>query len=301
MCRSTRRWRVCCRTSSSRRPALPSDPLQPTWRSQALEALRIADPAAKAQAARAIDVRQGRSGAVDDLHAGSDIPGRPPRPLLVDPASLKPRKPSTREGRGALLHALAHIEFNAIDLALDAAFRFGGLPDDYYRDWLRVADEEALHFTLLREHLRGLGYDYGDFPAHDGLWQMAERTRHDVLARIALVPRTLEARGLDAAPPLRDKLAAAGDTRAAEILDVILRDEVGHVAIGNRWYRWLCRERGLDPEVTYRRLAAEHRAPTLRGPFNVAARRSAGFSDAEIAALVGDDGPAAPGARGPTA
>ncbi len=300
MCRSTPRWRVCCRTSSSRRPALPSDPLLPTWREQALEALRIADPAAKAEAARAIDVRQGQSGAVDDLHAGSGIPGRPPRPLLVDPASLKPRKPSTLEGRGALLHALAHIEFNAIDLALDAAFRFGGLPDEYYRDWLRVADEEALHFALLREHLGSLGYDYGDFPAHDGLWQMAERTRHDVLARIALVPRTLEARGLDAAPPLRDKLAAAGDARAAEILDMILRDEVGHVAIGNRWFRWLCRERGLDPEVTYRRLAAEHRAPKLRGPFNVAARRSAGFSDAEIAALVGDDGPAAPGARGPT-
>mgnify|MGYP000178541411 CR=1 FL=1 len=254
-------------------------------REQALEALRIADPAAKAQAARAIDARRGRSGAADELHGDAGIPGRPARPRLVDPASLKPRKPSTHEGRGALLHALTHIEFNAIDLALDAAFRFGGLPDDYYRDWLRVADEEALHFTLLREHLRGLGYDYGDFPAHDGLWQMAERTRHDVLARIALVPRTLEARGLDAAPPLRDKLAAAGDARAAEILDVILRDEVGHVAIGNHWFRWLCERDGLDPLATYETLAQRHGAPRPRGPFNLEARSAAGFRPDELARL----------------
>jgi len=152
----------------------------------------------------------------------------------------------TPEGRAALLHALAHIEFNAINLALDAVWRFPGQPEAFYLDWLQVAREEALHFELLRDHLRSLGFAYGDFPAHNALWEMAEKTRHDVLARIALVPRTLEARGLDASPAVKRKLLAVGDTKAGEILDVILRDEIGHVAAGNRWYRWLCTRRGLE-------------------------------------------------------
>ncbi len=256
-----------------------------SWREQALSAICLAEPAAKVAAARAIDTGSGHSGSHLELTTPNGVPGRPARPALVAPAQLEARKPATREGRAALLHALAHIEFNAIDLALDAAWRFAGLPEAYYGDWLRVAAEEAHHFTLLRAHLQSLAFDYGDFPAHDGLWQMAERTRHDVLARIALVPRTLEARGLDAAPPLRDKLAAAGDARAAEILELILRDEVGHVAIGNQWFRWLCHERGVDPESTYRELAATHHAPRLRGPFNLEARRRAGFSAAELAEL----------------
>lgn len=193
---------------------------------------------------------------------------------------------ATVEGRATLIHALAHIELNAIDLALDIVWRFAGMPDDFYRQWVQVAQEEALHFTLLSEHLRGLGFKYGDFPAHDALWQMAEKTKGDILARLALVPRTLEARGLDASPPIRAKLVGAGDTRAGEILDIILRDEIGHVAVGNRWYRWLCTQRGLDPVATYPMLAEKYQAPRLRGPFNIEARKAAGFDDAELKALV---------------
>lgn len=159
------------------------------------------------------------------------------------------------------------------------------MPREFYLDWLRVAAEEALHFSLLHEHLQGLGKRYGDFDAHDGLWAMAERTAGDVLARMALVPRTLEARGLDATPPLQAKLAKAGDTRAVEILDIILRDEVGHVEIGNRWYRHLCRERGLDPIALYPELVRQYEAPRLRPPFNLQARSAAGFSPEELAYL----------------
>ncbi|HYD79347.1 MAG TPA: ferritin-like domain-containing protein [Paucimonas sp.] len=213
------------------------------------------------------------------------IPGRPARPELVPPLEVKTRSMRTVEGRAALIHALSHIEFNAINLALDAIWRFPGMPRDYYADWLRVAAEEALHFTLLAAHLQTLGYAYGDFPAHNSLWDMAEKTRDDVLARIALVPRTLEARGLDASPPVRAKLAQAGDHAAAAILDIILRDEIGHVAVGNRWFAWLCARRELDPVTTYAELAARYKAPQLRGPFNLEARRAAGFSESELATL----------------
>jgi uncharacterized ferritin-like protein (DUF455 family) len=159
------------------------------------------------------------------------------------------------------------------------------MPEAFYRDWLRVAGEEALHFTLLREHLQGLQHDYGDFDAHDGLWRMTDSTKDDIVARMALVPRTLEARGLDATPPIQAKLAKAGDRRAVEILDVILRDEVGHVAIGNHWYAWLCERQGLDPVQHYRELVVRHAAPRLRPPFNRSARLAAGFSEAELAYL----------------
>jgi uncharacterized ferritin-like protein (DUF455 family) len=195
------------------------------------------------------------------------------------------RSPFTPEGRAALLHAVTHIEFNAINLALDAVWRFAHMPQQFYVDWLRVASEEALHFTLLREHLLTLGFDYGSFDAHDGLWTMTQRTAHDVTARMALVPRTLEARGLDAAPPMQAKLRQAGDLRAVEILDVILRDEVGHVAIGNHWYRWLCARDSHDPVALYAELTVRYQAPRLRPPFNTDARRAAGFTDAEIALL----------------
>jgi uncharacterized ferritin-like protein (DUF455 family) len=180
--------------------------------------------------------------------------------------------------------------FKHDNLALDAVWRFAGLPAAYYQEWLGVAAEEALHFTLLSEHLReALGHDYGDFDAHDGLWTMVERTRHDVVARMALVPRTLEARGLDAAPAMQAKLARAGDARAVEILDVILRDEVAHVAIGNRWYRWLCERDGLDPMSHYAWLVQRHQAPRPRPPFNLAARERAGFSADELALLARSD------------
>jgi uncharacterized ferritin-like protein (DUF455 family) len=213
------------------------------------------------------------------------LPGRPARPLLVPPREVQRRSMRTLEGRAALIHALAHIEFNAINLALDAIWRFGGMPRDYYADWLRVAAEEALHFSLLAAHLETLGFAYGDFPGHDSLWDMAAKTGGDVLARMALVPRTLEARGLDATPAVRAKLAQAGDPAAAAILDIILRDEIGHVGVGNRWFGWLCTQRAVDPVATYAELARQYRAPVLRGPFNLEARRAAGFSEAELAAL----------------
>lgn len=191
----------------------------------------------------------------------------------------------TTEGRAALIHALAHIEFNAINLALDAVWRFSEMPRDYYQDWLQVAKEEAYHFSLLRAHLQSLGFDYGDFDAHNSLWEMVEKTQGDVLARMALVPRTLEARGLDATPPLKHKLMQAGDQAAAAILDIILHDEIGHVAIGNRWFYYLCDQRGLDRHSTFEQLRHAYQAPALRPPFNLSARKQAGFSDLELAYL----------------
>lgn len=255
-------------------------------RSAALKALLLTDPGAKAAAARALHpALHGHVDCESALLCDAPLPGRTERPPLVSPAAVKPRSPFTTEGRAALLHAVAHIELNAINLALDAAWRFAGMPQAYYRDWLRVASEEALHFSLLAEHLGTLDCSYGDFPAHDGLWAMAERTAHDIVARMALVPRTLEARGLDATPPMQQRLRKAGDLRAVEILDVILRDEVGHVAIGNHWYRWLCAREGLDPVAHYAVLAARHHAPVPRPPFNAAARLAAGFTAQEIDAL----------------
>jgi uncharacterized ferritin-like protein (DUF455 family) len=220
------------------------------------------------------------------LAAHVALPGRPALPELVPPLAVKRRSMRTVEGRAALVHALAHIEFNAINLALDAIWRFPGMPQDYYLDWLKVAGEEAFHFSLLSAHLASLGFRYGDFPAHNSLWDMAEKTKDDVLARIALVPRTLEARGLDASPAVRAKLAQAGDQAAAQILDIILRDEIGHVAIGNRWFGSLCKERALEPVEAYADLAVRYKAPPLRGPFNLEARRAAGFSESELAALI---------------
>jgi uncharacterized ferritin-like protein (DUF455 family) len=257
-------------------------------RQRALELLCLSDPAEKAAATRELFAAAHtlQFDPQASLAEPAGLPGRPALPRLVPHGALARRSPFTPEGRAALLHSVAHIEFNAINLALDAVWRFAGMPHDYYRDWLGVAAEEALHFTLLREHLgTSLGHDYGDFEAHDGLWTMVERTKHDVVARMALVPRTLEARGLDAAPPMQAKLARAGDARAVEILGVILRDEVGHVAIGNRWYRWLCQREGLDPLVHYALLAERHEAPRPRPPFNLAARERAGFSADELALL----------------
>jgi uncharacterized ferritin-like protein (DUF455 family) len=219
------------------------------------------------------------------LAATLPVPGMPVKPELVAPRLVKHRSMTTLEGRAILIHALVHIEFTAINLALDAIWRFASLPPDYYTDWLQVADEEALHFSLLSGHLKTQGHVYGDFPGHGSLWEMADKTRFDVLARMALVPRTMEARGLDVVPSLRDKLAQAGDAAAAAIMDIILRDEIGHVAIGNRWYAYLCSARGLDPLAAYKALAIEHAAPVLRGPFNLPARRAAGFSEAELAAF----------------
>jgi len=184
-----------------------------------------------------------------------------------------------------MIHAITHIEFNAINLALDTAYRFPDLPEGFCGDWLKVAAEESRHFLLLRDHLRTMGFDYGDFPAHDGLWQMCRKTAHDPLVRIALVPRLLEARGLDANPAIVRKLAAIGDNRGIEILEVILRDEIGHVRIGNSWYELLCQQRGLDPIETFRRLIGEYDAPMPRPPLHTEARLAAGFSSTELQSL----------------
>ncbi len=219
------------------------------------------------------------------LRAPNGVPGRPQKPDLVPPLGVKRRAMNTVEGRATLIHALTHIEFNAINLALDAIWRFPTMPPAYYSDWLQVAQEEAYHFSLLADHLQSLGFAYGDFPAHNSLWELAERTQDDVLSRMALVPRTMEARGLDATPALRAKIAQAGDMAAAQILDIILRDEIGHVAIGNRWFAYLCEQRQLEPIACFAQLASQFRAPILRAPFNVPARLAAGFTQQELDAM----------------
>ena len=213
------------------------------------------------------------------------LPGHPERPELRSHTEMARRSPATPEGRAVLLHAIAHIEFNAINLALDALWRFGGMPRDYYLDWLRVAAEEAQHFGLLRAHLQTQGHDYGDYPAHQGLWTLCEKTAHDATARMALVPRTMEARGLDATPLIQRKLRQVGTPdalAAADILDVILREEVGHVSIGDHWYRWLCERQGLEPEAHYAALINLYQAPRPKPPLNHGARRLAGFSETEL-------------------
>ncbi len=261
----------------------------PELRMSALHCLLATDPSAKM--AQVATMARGHAGGAMPLDAGAAltaggaIPGRPPRPDLVAPRLVGRRSMVTVEGRAMLIHALAHIEFNATNLALDALWRFPDMPAEYYTDWLRVSAEEAVHFNMLSAHLQALGFQYGDFPAHDSLWEMVDKTRGDVLARMALVPRTLEARGLDAIPPLRAKLAQAGDLAAAQILDLILREEVGHVEIGNRWYGYLCRQRGLEPRATYAELAVRYEAPVLKGPFNLEARRLAGFTEEELDAM----------------
>ncbi len=179
------------------------------------------------------------------------VPGRPDTPDLLNQSKLKQRNLGSDLGRATLVHAILHIEFNAINLALDAIYRFRDMPEEYYSDWLKVAVEEAYHFSLLEKRLDDLGYFYGDFPAHNGLWEMVLRTDHDVLIRMALVPRVLEARGLDVTPGMIERLLKAGDNDTVEILRVILRDEIGHVAIGSRWFKFCCKNKGLNPEANF--------------------------------------------------
>lgn len=212
-------------------------------------------------------------------------PGRPARPTLVAPRALARRGLGTLEGRVALLHSLAHIEFNAINLALDAVYRFRGMPPAYVDDWLRVAADEGEHFLLLHERLHALGSHYGALPAHDGLWDMARRTEHDVLVRMALVPRILEARGLDVAPPMIERLRRAGDEPSAAILERIYTDEITHVEVGNRWFRHVCDERAVDGRVVFRDLLRGPNSAYLRGPYNREARLAAGFDEAELALI----------------
>ncbi len=214
------------------------------------------------------------------LHAG-----QPDRPVLVAPNQLVRRRPGSRTGQAALIHAVAHIEFNAINLACDAASRFQGLPAAYYADWVRVAAEEAKHFTLLQARLDALGYAYGDFPAHNGLWELAQQTADDFVQRMALVPRVMEARGLDVTPGMMARFRKIGDTATAEVLAVILQDEIGHVAIGTRWFQYACAQRGLDPEAYYLELLSTRFRHLVRGPLHTEARLAAGFSSHEMTRL----------------
>lgn len=219
--------------------------------------------------------------------AGIEEPGRPASPQLVERAALPKRGMHTKEARAALIHALCHIEFNAINLGWDAVYRFRGLPSAYYADWIQVADEEAYHFSLLRDYLKTLGYDYGDFTAHDGLWKMALDTAHDPLVRMALVPRVLEARGLDVTPGIMARFREGGYQEVVDILEIIQRDEVGHVEIGSRWFQYLCQQRGLNSEATFRELLEKYMKGYKKGGIDRDARRRAGFSESELDYLDG--------------
>ena len=214
-----------------------------------------------------------------------DDPGRPPQPELVDPRQLKRRSVGSDTGRIILLHAFAHIEFNAINIALDAVYRFRQMPMQYICDWLQVASEEASHFQLLDDSLQERGSFYGAYPAHRGLWDMVCKTRHDALHRMALVPRVMEARGLDVTPAMIARFQQVGDSTAVAILERIYADEIGHVRIGNYWYQALCDAQGLDAQTTFRELLAEYMDGKLRGPFNHPARIEAGFTEVELNAL----------------
>ena len=255
----------------------------------AAECLAAADPGEKV----ALTHRHAAAFARGELHIPADapppapirMPGRPPRPRLVHARELPRRGLGSDEGRAAFLHAIAHIELNAIDLGWDAVYRFRGLPEGFYRDWARVADDEARHFVLLRDRLRELGFDYGDFDAHNGLWEMAVKTADSGLRRMALVPRVLEARGLDVTPGMIARLRGNGDDATADILEVILREEVAHVAAGSRWFRWYCERAGVDPVPRFRELLGEYARAVLYGPFNHEARSAAGFDADELAAL----------------
>jgi uncharacterized ferritin-like protein (DUF455 family) len=246
-----------------------------------LDALRESDPHAKCARVAALSASDALDAALPTAEQWQRVPGRPARPVLIDPRHVPNRGLGSAEGRAALVHAVAHIEFNAVNLALDAALRFRGLPCEYHADWISVAQDEARHFAMLQARLAALGYAYGDFEAHDGLWQAAEKTAHDPLLRMALVPRVLEARGLDVTPGMIRRLVETGDADTAAILRVILDEEVRHVAIGTRWFRHLCAQRSLDPAATFRAVLAEHRV-RLQRPFNLEARERAGFDLAEL-------------------
>lgn len=249
-------------------------------RREALAALLECDPERKCTRVAALVAVADDAGA-EIIEAPEGIPGRPEHPLRVHPREVPNRGLGTQEGRAALCHAVAHIEFNAVNLALDACWRFSGLPGAFYNDWIRVAQDEARHFLMMRARLRELGSDYGALTAHDGLWESAEKTAHDPLVRMALVPRVLEARGLDVTPGMIHRLTELRDQATIAVLEVILAEEVEHVRIGTQWFRWLCAQRGLEPEAEFKSLLAEH-GVRLRPPLNLPARQFAGFTEAEL-------------------
>ncbi|OUR63496.1 hypothetical protein A9Q79_10360 [Methylophaga sp. 42_25_T18] len=265
------------------------DKTETDLRQAALACLVITDPLTKVEHTQRLYQRwlDGELTISTNILDVPEVAGHPDKPELVAPKDLPRRRNSKESGVASLIHAVNHIEFNAINLALDAVARFADMPEQYYADWARVAFEESQHFMLLREHLLTLGYDYGDFPAHSGMWDMAKKTHGDVLKRMALVPRVLEARGLDVTPKMMNKLRGSGDHRAVEILEIILREEIGHVAIGTHWFNYLCDLRQLDPLATFKDLLDTYFDGQLRGPFHTEARMQAGFTEAEMALLEG--------------
>jgi uncharacterized ferritin-like protein (DUF455 family) len=252
---------------------------------RARECLLECEPSRKCEAVHRL-YQQWLEGVVslDNGHPPVEIerPGRPARPELVHPRDLPRRSPGTTEGRAALIHAIAHIEFNAINLALDAIVRFPYMPRDYHADWLKVAAEEAGHFRLLSARLGELGYAYGDFHAHNGLWDMALRTAGSVLDRMALVPRLMEARGLDVTPGMIRNFRKLGDMQTVAILEIILEEEIGHVEAGTRWFRHLCDAQALEPENTYFDRLAHYLGNDIHCPVHYKARLDAGFTSSEL-------------------
>lgn len=209
--------------------------------------------------------------------------GFPDRPTLLAPRNMPNRKLTSPEGVAAFFHAIAHVEFVAIYLAWDILYRFRGMPEQFYKDWLQVADEEAQHFELIRTHLQVLNIEYGDLPAHGGLWDHARDTHDDLLARLAMVPRCMEARGLDVTPAIIEKFTHLGDQASVDLLTRILTDEVGHVALGSKWFDFVCKKRDLEPESTYQAMITQYYiGGKPKGPFNKALRLRAGFSNAEL-------------------
>ena len=267
----------------------------PTLYQQVYACLMEKDATEKAKRTRALVLGQVNGAVVFDKPPSVDLPnpdaiaepGIPDNVRLVAPRKLARRSVHTQKGHAALIHSIVHIEFNAINLALDAVYRFSEMPPGYIEDWLKVADEEAYHFQLMREHLNTLGYDYGDFDAHNGLWEMAQKTAHDPLVRMALVPRVMEARGLDVTPGIIDKLREINDQGAIEVLDIIHRDEVGHVEIGTRWFHYLCDQRNLPRQETFEQLFGQYTQGRVRLPLHRSARKEAGFTEAELTYLEG--------------
>ncbi|MGJ8668647.1 MAG: ferritin-like domain-containing protein [Oceanococcus sp.] len=256
------------------------------WRDAALAAYQCCQPELKARLCSDIADPRSTDGAVVSLPAA---PGRPVQPELIHPGKVPRRGLGQLPGRIALIHAVAHIEFNAINLALDAALRFAGMPLAFYQDWISVARDEARHFQMLNQRLRELDANYGDCPAHNGLWEMAEKTAHDSLLRMALVPRVLEARGLDVTPGMMTRLRSVGDNATVACLEIILKEEVRHVAIGSRWFRYLCQQRGLNSDDTFIELLSQYlpNRKAAAGQLNEMARIEAGFSAAELDSIRG--------------
>jgi uncharacterized ferritin-like protein (DUF455 family) len=243
-------------------------------------ALLTPNPSAKIRATREL-ARQWRRGELAFVFDATmpDRPARPARPQLLPPNAMPKRgRAQSLRGRIALLHALAHIEFVAIDLALDMAGRFGGeMEEAFTGDWLVVAADEAMHFALLARRLAGLGNAYGDLPAHDGLWEAASATRHDLAARLAIVPMVLEARGLDVTQPMIERMRFAGDEPTARILERIFSDEIRHVRCGTTWFGKVCERNRSNPATTWQRLVDKHFRGGIKPPFNDSAREAAGL------------------------